>query len=257
MRIGPMAKEIFKPVDKQSRIPLYVQVLDQFVLAIDKKLLKEGEKISNEYELCELFQVSRFTLRQALKELEYDGQIYKKRGKGTYIGIKKFETNLMQRPVFTTDEFIEKGVGFTNIIRKKTLIKPPARVKVILKLSEKTKVNYIERIRTIENGISYVTLFYVSDKYCKGYIDADLEAQKSSIHIIEEKYNLSITRVERSLEPIPPDKYEWIARILEMDKGEWFHYMQSTIYINKNTPIGYYRDFFPGTKSKFILRGHL
>jgi GntR family transcriptional regulator len=257
MRIGSMAKEIFKPVDKQSRIPLYVQVLDQFILAIDKKLLKEGEKISNEYELCELFQVSRFTLRQALKELEYDGQIYKKRGKGTYIGIKKFETNLMQRPVFTTDEFIEKGVGFTNIIRKKTLIKPPARVKVILKLSEKTKVNYIERIRTIENGISYVTLFYVSDKYCKGYIDADLEAQKSSIHIIEEKYNLSITKVERSLEPIPPDKYEWIARILEMDKGEWFHYMQSTIYINKNTPIGYYRDFFPGTKSKFILRGQL
>ncbi len=49
MRIGPMAKEIFKPVDKQSRIPLYVQVLDQFILAIDKKLLKEGEKISNEY----------------------------------------------------------------------------------------------------------------------------------------------------------------------------------------------------------------
>ncbi len=76
-------------------------------------------------------------------------------------------------------------------------------------------------------------------------------------HIIEEKYNLNITKVERSLGPIPPDKYEWIAKILEMDKGEWFHYMQSTIYINKNTPIGYYRDFFPGTKSKFILRGQL
>ena len=252
-----MAKEIFKPVDKQSRIPLYVQVLDQFILAIDKKLLKEGEKIGNEYELCEQFQVSRFTLRQALKELENDGQIYKKRGKGTYIGIKKLETNLMQRPVFTTDEFMEKGVGFTNIIRKKTLVKPSARVKVILKLSDKTKVNYIERIRTIENGITYVTLIYISDKYCKGYIDADLEAQKSSIYIIEEKYNLNITKVERSLEPIPPDKYEWIAKILEMDKGEWFHYMQSTIYINKNTPIGYYRDFFPGTKSKFILRGQL
>ena len=252
-----MAKEIFKPVDKQSRIPLYVQVLDQFILAIDKKILGEGEKIGNEYKLCEQFQVSRFTLRQALKELENDGQIYKKRGKGTYIGIKKLETNLMQRPVFTTDEFMEKGVGFTNIIRKKTLVKPSARVKVILKLSEKTKVNYIERIRTIENGITYVTLIYISDKYCKGYIDADLEAQKSSIYIIEEKYNLNITKVERSLEPIPPDKYEWIAKILEMDKGEWFHYMQSTIYINKNTPIGYYRDFFPGTKSKFILRGQL
>jgi GntR family transcriptional regulator len=252
-----MAKEIFKPVDKQSRIPLYVQVLDQFISAIDKKLLGEGEKIGNEYELCELFKVSRFTLRQALKELENEGQIYKKRGKGTYIGIKKLETNLMQRPVFTTDEFIEKGVSFKNIIRKKSVIKAPVRVRVILKLSENAKVNYIERVRTVESGVTYVTLFYVSAKYCKGYIDEDLEAQKSSIRIIEEKYNLSITKVERSLEPIPPDKYEWIANILEMNKGEWFHYMQSTIYINKNTPIGYYRDFFPGTKSKFILRGKL
>ncbi|MFC2159534.1 GntR family transcriptional regulator [Actinomycetota bacterium] len=252
-----MAKEIFKPVDKQSRIPLYVQVLDQFILGIEKKHLKEGEKIGNEYELCELFKVSRFTLRQALKELENDGQIYKKRGKGTYIGIKKLETNLMQRPVFTTDEFIEKGVSFKNVIRKKSVIKAPTRVRVILKLSENAKVNYIERIRTVENGVTYVTLFYVSEKYCKGYIDSDLEAQKSSIHIIEEKYNLNITKVERSLEPIPPDKYEWIAEILEMNKGEWFHYMQSTIYINNNTPIGYYRDFFPGTKSKFILRGKL
>ncbi len=252
-----MGKEIFKPVDKQSRIPFYVQVLDQFLLLIDKKLLKKGEKIANEHELCEKFNVSRSTLRQALGELEDDGQIYKKRGKGTYVGVKKLETNLMQRPVFTTDEFIEKGVGFKNIIREKAVIIAPTLVRVVLKLSENEKVNYIERVRVLENGMSYVTLFYISVKYCKGFINADLEAQKSSIHILEEKYNLNISRVERSLEPIPPDKYEWIAEILEMDKDEWFHYMQSTIYINKNTPIGYYRDFFPGTKSKFILRGEL
>lgn len=246
---------MFKPVDKLSRIPLYVQVLDRFLHAIDNKTLKEGDKIGNEYELCEQFKVSRFTLRQALKELENDGYIYKKRGKGTYIGIKKLETNLMQRPVFTTDEFIEKGVDFTNIILKKKIIKPPARVRVILQLSENSKVNYIERLRKIENGIDYVTLIYVSEKYCKGYINTDLESHKSSIHIIEEKYNLTITKVERSLEPIPPEKYDWIVKILKMEKGEWFHYMQSIIYINKNTPIGYYRDFFPGTKSKFILKG--
>jgi GntR family transcriptional regulator len=252
-----ITENMFKPVDKLSRIPLYVQVLDQFLYAIENKILKEGDKIGNEYELCEQFEVSRFTLRQALKELESDGYIYKKRGKGTYIGIKKLESNLMQRPVFTTEEFIEKGVGFTNIIRDRKIIKPPARVRVVLQLSENSKVNHIERIRKIENGINYVTLIDVSEKYCKGFINADLESQKSSIRIIEEKYNLTITKVERSLEPIPPEKYEWIAEILKMEKGEWFHYMQSIIYINKNTPIGYYQDFFPGTKSKFILRGDI
>lgn len=252
-----MVKNIFKPVDKKSRTPLYVQVLDQFISGIDKKLLNEGEKIGNEYVLCEIFKVSRFTLRQALKELENEGQIYKKRGKGTYIGSKKLEFGLMSGPVFASDVFIKKGLDFKNIIRKKEVIKAPAQVRVVLKLSEDAKVNYFERLRIMENGLTYVTLIYISYKYCNGLIDYNMETHDSSRVLIEDKFNLKVNRVERSLEPIPPDNHEWIAKILEMEEGEWFHYMQSIIYINNNIPIGYYKDYFPGTRSKFILKADL
>ncbi len=137
------------------------------------------------------------------------------------------------------------------------MIKAPAQVRVVLTLSENAKVNYFERLRIMENGVTYVTLIYLSDKYCKGIINYNMEAHKSSRVTIEEKYDLKISRVERSLEPIPPHNYEWIPKILEMGKGEWFHYLQSIIYINKDIPIGYYRDFFPGSRSKFILKGDL
>ncbi len=38
-----MAKDIFKPVDQKSRIPLYVQALEQSISGIDRKLLKESK----------------------------------------------------------------------------------------------------------------------------------------------------------------------------------------------------------------------
>jgi len=65
-----MTKKIFKPVDKSNRIPLYLQIMEQMLGLINDGQLVKGDKISNEYELCEFFGVSRLTLRQALGELE-------------------------------------------------------------------------------------------------------------------------------------------------------------------------------------------
>ena len=50
----------------------------------DEKL-KPGEKLPNEMELCELFSVSRPTIREAEKTLMSQGIIEIRRGKGTYV----------------------------------------------------------------------------------------------------------------------------------------------------------------------------
>ena len=114
-----MVNNIFKPVDKSNRIPLYLQIIEQILGLINDGQLVKGDKIPNEYILCEIFGVSRLTLRQALKELESDGQIYRKSGEGTFIGSKKIESSLMQRAVFTSDELMEKGINFKLILKKK------------------------------------------------------------------------------------------------------------------------------------------
>jgi DNA-binding FadR family transcriptional regulator len=52
----------------------------------DEKL-KPGEKLPNEMELCELFSVSRPTIREAEKTLMSQGIIEIRRGKGTYVSL--------------------------------------------------------------------------------------------------------------------------------------------------------------------------
>ena len=251
-----MVNKIFKPVDKSNRIPLYLQIIEQILGLINDGQLVKGDKISNEYVLCEIFGVSRLTLRQALKELENEGQIYRKRGEGTFIGSKKLETSLMQRGVFTSDELTEKGINYKTIIKKKELTKPPSDIQKIMKFDKDEKVNYIERLRIMEGEPFNYTIFYVSNKYCKNFINCEFE-NKSSVHMIEENYKLKITKVQRSLEAVHQKFYKEIAKSLNLLEDDCFHYMQSIIYIKNNVPIGYYRDFFPGRKSKFTLTDKL
>ena len=251
-----MVNKIFKKVDKSNRIPLYLQIIEQILELINDGQLTRGDKISNEYELCEIFGVSRLTLRQALRELESDGQIYRKRGEGTFIGSKILETSLMQRGVFTSDELEEKGINSEVIIKKKELIKPPADIQKLLKLEKGEKVNYIERLRVLDKEPFNYTIFYISNKYCKDFINCDLE-NKSSVHMIEANYKLKITKVQRFLEAVHQKFYKQIAKSLSLVEDDCFHYMQSIIYIKKNIPIGYYKDFFPGRKSKFTLTDKL
>jgi DNA-binding FadR family transcriptional regulator len=79
-------KSIFRRA-KQNRI--YQDVVDQIQEAILDGRLQNGEKLPAERELCELFQTSRGTLREALRVLEHKGLIEIKVGVGGGAVVKR------------------------------------------------------------------------------------------------------------------------------------------------------------------------
>ncbi|HYZ64382.1 MAG TPA: FadR/GntR family transcriptional regulator [Acetobacteraceae bacterium] len=60
---------------------LYGQILDQIVSGA----LKEGDKLPSENQICQAFQVSRPTVREALMRLHADGLVATRQGSGTYV----------------------------------------------------------------------------------------------------------------------------------------------------------------------------
>ena len=54
---------------------------------------KPGDKIPSENELCDKFEVSRMTIRQAINNLVEQGYLYRKRGIGTFVQLPKVEQN--------------------------------------------------------------------------------------------------------------------------------------------------------------------
>ncbi|MGI6077509.1 MAG: GntR family transcriptional regulator [Fastidiosipilaceae bacterium] len=72
-------------VDRNSNVPLYVQVKDAIMDVIKDGTYKSGTRIPSESELGEIFDVSRPTIRQAVSELIAEGVLVIKKGRGTYV----------------------------------------------------------------------------------------------------------------------------------------------------------------------------
>ena len=69
----------------ELNIPYYVQIYDIIYQLIQEEKLKEGDTLPGENILADYWNVSRSTVRMAVRKLEEDGYIYKMQGKKTMI----------------------------------------------------------------------------------------------------------------------------------------------------------------------------
>ncbi len=76
---------VVENIDGTSALPLYVQVSTLLRGRIARGEWPAGEQIPTETELCDAYDVSRITVRQALALLVRDGLIVRGRGKGTFV----------------------------------------------------------------------------------------------------------------------------------------------------------------------------
>lgn len=72
-------------LNKDSKVPLYLQVKNQIMDLIRKGSLRVGFKMPTERELSERLKVSRNTVSTAYKELEQQGVLKSYQGRGTFI----------------------------------------------------------------------------------------------------------------------------------------------------------------------------
>ena len=62
-------------LDSKNKVPLYFQLVNNLLDQIDTDM-GPNEKLPTEKEICELYSVSRTTVRLAMSELEKRGYIY-------------------------------------------------------------------------------------------------------------------------------------------------------------------------------------
>ena len=84
-----------RTIDKNSPLSYYYQLKQILIEMLDNRELEEDEKLPTEKELCERFNISRVTVRQALQELENEDYIYKIQGKGTFVSPKRLQLSLI------------------------------------------------------------------------------------------------------------------------------------------------------------------
>lgn len=94
---------------KKSSQPLYQQIAETLASGIHSGQYQPGDKLPSEYELCQMYSVSRMTVRLALGQLIQQGLIYSVHGKGSFVN----------QPILRYDT--RKIVGFSETLRQRGL----------------------------------------------------------------------------------------------------------------------------------------
>lgn len=85
----------------EGDLPLYQQLAELLKEGISTGRYKQGQKLPTELELCELYHVSRNTVRGALRQLEKENLLLRQQGKGTFVSKKKYNHHIVPARSFT------------------------------------------------------------------------------------------------------------------------------------------------------------
>jgi DNA-binding GntR family transcriptional regulator len=129
MQRGPgLAERTIVPVSAAAKKPRYIALADQLRARILDGQFAEPEVFPTESELCETHGVSRFTVREALRRLQTEGLIARRRGSGTVIQPAAARAGALHQPLSNVGEILQyardtriqfEHVGETRISRQR------------------------------------------------------------------------------------------------------------------------------------------
>lgn len=174
-------------MNQNSSKPLYLQLKDKLIERIMAEVYKPDEKLPSERELSEELNISRMTVREALKALVNEGYIYTQVGKGTYVNsiLYKQDTSLTG----FTEQMQKIGLHVTNKVLEFSL--EPGAIDVVarLELKPNSLVYKLKRLRSTNKKVLAIETAYIPEQLCKNLTEYDF-SKESLYSILRTKYNV-------------------------------------------------------------------
>ena len=137
---------------KQRGGPLYLQLRQHIENAIRSGDFKAGEPLPSEREIAMIGDVSRVTVRKAVRELVRDGFVVQRHGSGTSVAphVERVEQSLSRLTSFSED-MARRGVAARSTWLEKGLFAPSPQETMALGLSPDSLVSRIARLRIADD----------------------------------------------------------------------------------------------------------
>ncbi|MDR2629292.1 MAG: GntR family transcriptional regulator [Spirochaetaceae bacterium] len=204
-------------LDKNIPIPLYYQLKKQILSLIENAAIQEGGMLPPENELCEVLNVSRPTIRQALSELVNEGYLSRYKGKGTFVSNPKVEERFLSKLETFNQEMISKGLTPQTKVIKLEKITGPHEANEKLALPLNAPLIYLGRLRLADGvPLVYVETFLPYEQYPK-LMEVDFTVN-SLYQSLEDLYHVRVNRVRREIEAINARHKE--AELLQITKNK-------------------------------------
>lgn len=238
-------------IDRRSKLPLYELIAQNIRQLIRSGEFRPGVPIPSEFELAEIYGVSRLTVHRATDELVQQGWIYRQRGVGTFIRAAQV-THIVPSKLSFTEQMHAIGRSPSSRLVSLKILPASAQVASHLKLDAGEFVVEIMRVRLADGEPVLLETSYLSHSSFPGLEKATGLETGSLYAYLDSQYGVSVVTMEQSLEPVLLSAAQ--ARHLEVKPGTPAILSEIVSFGNDNQPIEYSWSVSSGEKCKFYFR---
>ena len=197
-------------------MPLYSEIERDLVSKIQNGELVPDEPIPTELELCEMYGVSRITVRRAVERLVAARMIYRRRGIGTFVNRATSDGKSLRlighiKDVLTFDRKLT-----ARILRRGQETPPPA-VQRAFEIAKDGKLYAIAAVNYLDRKPYAVTHSFFAPALARIAHKVQMRHGKTSIQYLEDLTDIRVRSGEQTIEPAIARGD--IAKLLELKSG--------------------------------------
>lgn len=235
-------------IDRRSPIPFYYQLKQILVAEIESGRFEEGDRLPGEHELCSTFDVSRTVVRQALSELEGEGWLTRRKGRGTFVAPRKVSESLFQSLTGLHEDVTARGGVLRSEVRRRESMPASAGIAAELGINEGEPIILLDRLRLVD-GVPWVRVVsYLPHALCPRVLEEDLE-HGSLYALLEGACGVKISHGRRTVEAVAASAE--VAGALGMEERDPVLLLRSTSYGEDGRPVEHFVAHHRGDLSRF------
>lgn len=208
-----------------------------------------GTRLPPERELCELLDVSRVSLRQALAELEDRGLITRHQGRGTFVTRQRLDADASG--FFSVgDALRSRGIVLTTRVISATVIKANDRLAGELDGRIDAPILRLQRLRSADGEPIVLEVSYLPLALLPGLDRVDF-AQRSLYDVLREDYGRLVATASETLEPVMLTAHE--ATLLAVPRGSPALLFRRTTRDRTDVVVEIGEGLLRGDRSRFLI----
>ncbi|WP_232527788.1 GntR family transcriptional regulator [Microbacterium suaedae] len=236
-----------RALDRQSPHPMYHQLKHRLLELIEEDGLAPGDLLPGEHRMCEMYDVSRTVVRQALAQLEHEGVVSRVRGKGTFVAPQKVAEALVHTLHGLHEDMTARGADVTSRVFRQRIESASDEVADALGIAPGEPVVVIERLRFVDGEPWSLSTTWMPEWAGESALAVDL--RRRSLYGVLAESGIHAVRGVRSAEATVADPEK--AKLLDVAVGGPLLVLRSVGFDEDERAIEFFVAYHRGDRSRF------